>query len=163
VEPTSTPTTPLPTTPPPQATSSSLPLLDLLPSHTLKAIDNSSSPQHIAYIWLLNHPEAYIMSEEQKLQLFSLVTFYYAFDSDTWPEQRSRANWMSYDLSECYWGGLECPSYDNVPFSPTNSSIAEISLSDFLEDDYNYSLLATMPREIAFYHLCLALSFHTWV
>ena len=42
------------------------------------------------------------MTRWRKEQLLALVTFYYSFEGESWP-QGFKDNWVTYDKPECYW------------------------------------------------------------
>jgi len=72
-------------------------LLLNLPNSTLANMLEPNSPQSKAFAWLLNHPNLQHIDEWRRKQLFSLATFYYAFDGESW------GNGFSYNRSECDW------------------------------------------------------------
>jgi hypothetical protein len=74
-----------------------------MPGYSLAALENSNSPQSVAYNWLLEHPQLGSMPEWRMHQLFALVTFFYTFNGRGWSRIES-ANWLHYDVEECEWG-----------------------------------------------------------
>lgn len=88
--------TPAPTpSPPPQE------VIDLIAPVSFdggEALMDPFSPQSEAARWLADNPEFDSYSYEQKLQRYSLATFYYSTKGDDWLD---RQNWLSLDLNEC--------------------------------------------------------------
>lgn len=75
-----------------------------VPAFTLPALKNSSSPQYMALDWLANDPSLATMDEGRVQQLFSMVTFYYAFGGDDWAPSR-KGDYLNRDKHECEWFG----------------------------------------------------------
>jgi len=79
-------------------------LLDLLVRNSFddgEALNNTSSPQYMAYSWLLEDKYLMEYSRKKKLQRYSLATFYYATNGDQWLKNDF---WLS-DRTECHWYG----------------------------------------------------------
>jgi hypothetical protein len=76
-----------------------------IPYYSVREInDDQGAPQSRAYFWLLNHPYRDMLSEEWRLhQLFALVTFYYSFNGNDWPDG-DKEGWLDYEQAECSWG-----------------------------------------------------------
>lgn len=100
-----------PTFPPstsPTSTPSSAPtgpldtLFSILPSHSQENIEVFGTPQQKAWDWLMHHPNATILPVWRQQQLFSLVTFYHAFEGPNWPKL-IRDKWLDYEKEECQW------------------------------------------------------------
>ena len=79
-------------------------LLDLLVRNSFddgEALNSTSSPQYMAYSWLLEDKYLMEYSRKKKLQRYSLATFYYATNGDQWLKNDF---WLS-DRTECHWYG----------------------------------------------------------
>jgi hypothetical protein len=79
-------------------------LLDLLVENSFddgEALSNTSSPQYMAYSWLLEDKFLMEYSRKRILQRYSLATFYYATNGDQW---LNNDFWLS-DRTECHWYG----------------------------------------------------------
>jgi hypothetical protein len=79
-------------------------LLDLLVRNSFddgEALNSTSSPQYMAYSWLLGDKFLMEYSRRRILQRYSLVTFYYATNGDQWLKNDF---WLS-DRTECHWYG----------------------------------------------------------
>lgn len=80
-----------------------LPVRDLLPEFTLKAMEDSTSPQSQAVQWVEEHPSHLELPNWKKLQLVAVTSFYYAFNGNDWPSDK-RKDWLNYEVDECSWG-----------------------------------------------------------
>ena len=110
---TNSPSTAAPSLTPSQAPTS---LIVDLPNYTLDSLNDPSSPQSRTYNWLLEHLEHQdtdIMPEWRKKQLFGLVTFYFSFLGEHWPEGYSK-DWLDHDRSECLWWSVAFSVYDEA-------------------------------------------------
>ncbi|CAB9502362.1 Leucine Rich Repeat [Seminavis robusta] len=131
VPPTVSPTMP-PTTVPP--TMRPVSLSDLLPSYSKLALVDPASPQSNARtcIWVEAHPEYNAMGGWRKLQLFSLVTIYYAMGGPvTWSEN-TRGNWLDATIHECFWpetspNCVDNQSYQRLKFDGDGGIVGMIS------------------------------------
>jgi len=88
----------------PSALLTPFPLLDFLVENSFDggdALNNTSSPQYMAYSWLLGNDLLPEYSHKQMLQRYSMATFYYATTGDQWLDNDF---WLS-DMSECSWFG----------------------------------------------------------
>jgi hypothetical protein len=77
-------------------------LLDLLVENSFddgEALNSTSSPQYMAYSWLLEDKFLMEYSRKRILQRYSLATFYYATNGDQWLKNDF---WLS-DRTECHW------------------------------------------------------------
>ena len=101
---------------------------DFLPFYTLDDMAFSNSPQSQAFEWLSSYSSATLrtMSEEQKLQLMALATFYYEFDGPTWS-----IPWLDPTESECEWrSGAESEAsqaYGNYGFDNVCNETGDIT------------------------------------
>ena len=66
-----------------------------------EALNQTSSPQYMAYSWLGDSEGTSEYSKEQLLQRYSMATLYYATNGDKW---LNNISWMS-DATECTWFG----------------------------------------------------------
>ena len=70
------------------------PLLDLLPNYTLDVLKmdtDQTTPQYMAYLWMLDDPNLSVdgyYSNARLLQRYALATFYYATNGDQWESQQ---------------------------------------------------------------------------
>lgn len=73
----------------------------VLPSETLKHIQDNRTPQYQAWQWILNDPllEQYT-STDRVLQRFALATLYFATLGEGWLDNTS---WLNYSVHECQW------------------------------------------------------------
>jgi len=71
-----------------------------LPAFTLKALEDSESPQSKAYSWLKTDPMLANHSTAKLQQRMALSTFYYSTGGDNWD---INTNWLSLDVDECEW------------------------------------------------------------
>lgn len=83
----------------------------LLPGYTLETLRKDillgrTSPQTLAYQWLINDPNLSQFPDWRKVQRFALATFYYAFGGEGWHLQN---RWLDYYYNhtiinnECDW------------------------------------------------------------
>ena len=72
----------------------------LLPSYTIKSIEEEGSPQARAYGWLLGDPSWQDYSDKRIVQRFAMATFYFATNGHDWVRD---TGWLSYNVSECDW------------------------------------------------------------
>ena len=88
----------------PSELSTSSPLFDFLEDNSFdggEALNNTSSPQYMAYSWLLDNENLSEYTEEQMLQRYSMATLYFATNGDQWLVNNL---WLS-QVSECGWFG----------------------------------------------------------
>ncbi|CAB9506389.1 leucine rich repeat [Seminavis robusta] len=86
-------------------------ILDLLPDFSKEAIQDATSPQSMAFQWLLSDPNLFmptVYSEWRIGQRFSLATIYYATNGHNWFDNTF---WMSYDEHECDWHSKQALEY----------------------------------------------------
>ena len=77
------------------------------------ALNNPTTPQVLAYEWLLNDPNIDTLPKWRQVQRMALATFYYSTNGPTnWKSQAS--NWMSYSLSECQWYSQACDANGKI-------------------------------------------------
>ena len=124
----------------------------LFRNETYEAINNSTSPQALAYEWLIGDPNITHYSDERIRQRFALVTFYYATNGNNW---RENADWLSYSVHECNWY-----SQSSLQFQPELRGIGVCdSLSNFTQsnDTLNHLWLddneldGELPLEMFYY------------
>lgn len=73
-----------------------------LPNCTVAALQDPTSPQSMAYYWLMSNPLLESYPEWQKLQRFSLATFFFSTggNANGWDLQE---NWLDTAIPECNW------------------------------------------------------------
>ena len=83
--------------------------LDSVPNFTIDALSDASTPQSQALSWvgkfdyLVHGKELQLFFEKeewQQKQLFTLVTFYYAYNGEQWTNSQE---WTNHDVPECLW------------------------------------------------------------
>jgi len=80
---------------------------DDLPQSTKEAMNDLSTPQGRAFLWIQNHPNLNSLPDWRKRQLFAMVTFFHAFDGyNNWPLGQ-QLNWLNYDVNECEWNSIQ--------------------------------------------------------
>ena len=138
---------PMETAPVLPQTSAPTAMIQGLPGTTLESLDNVSTPQYKAYHeWLAYHPFISTMEDWRKEQLFALVTFYYSFEGEYWPEDTYGTNWLDYGKQECTWYSR------NTGFTWDNSDMPTCNADDMYESlslDLG-GVKGKMPPEIAF-------------
>ena len=72
----------------------------LLPSYTLKSIEEEGTPQARAYDWLLGDPKWQDYSDKRIVQRFAMATMYFATNGNDWVRD---TGWLAYNVSECDW------------------------------------------------------------
>jgi hypothetical protein len=88
---------------PSSAPSSELNLVFMeLPKQTQDNIQNSSTPQYMAWDWLMTSNNITNLPEWRKKQLFALATFFFAFEGENW-NPLIRERWMDDTKDECLW------------------------------------------------------------
>jgi Leucine-rich repeat (LRR) protein len=75
-----------------------------VPDYTLKSLQYSSSPQSLAYSWLLKHPDLTKLPDWRKQQLLALATIYYSLDGTKWTGVKDY--WLDDERPECDWHWL---------------------------------------------------------
>jgi hypothetical protein len=73
-----------------------------LPTYTKESLKNISSPQSLAWAWLKGHQNLTNIPEWRRQKLFSLATFYYAFNGPNWAKKINQ-DWLDDKRSECDW------------------------------------------------------------
>ena len=150
--------------PPPEPTSTpfnvtefgevALPRIDLgfeLPEYSTLAINDSSSPQTMAYQWLAEHPLLDELPTWRKQQLFALVTFYHTFNSLRifWGD-KTRTDWLAYDVDECNWGDPVTKTVDcGCSSSFCNETNANVTGLLFVEVTNNFDMGTAIPPELS--------------
>ena len=100
------------------------------------ALLTDGSPQQQAMIWLESEPGTAEIMDTELLQIYALVTLYYATSGDQWLNQgtkdqfNSRSSWLFSINNYCEWSGLTC-----------NANLMTLNLE-------NNTLKGTLPREI---------------
>ncbi|CAB9514205.1 Leucine Rich Repeat [Seminavis robusta] len=76
-------------------------LLSLLDKGTLRAMEDTNSPQFKAHEWLLEDSDQLpFCSKERLIQKFALATLYFATNGDHWEEN---THWLNHSIHECEW------------------------------------------------------------
>jgi hypothetical protein len=75
-------------------------------------LEDPSTPQGLAYRWLLDTDEAQIdpCTYATVQQRYALATFYYSTNGDDWTND---AGWLT-GANECMWFGVTCTGNDTV-------------------------------------------------
>ena len=100
------------------------------------ALLTDGSPQQQAMSWLESEPGTAEIMDTVLLQIYALVTLYYATSGDQWLNQgtkdqfNSRSSWLFSINNYCEWSGLTC-----------NANLMTLNLE-------NNTLKGTLPREI---------------
>ena len=83
--------------------------LDSAPNFTIDALSDASTPQYQALgwiaksMWLVQGKQVQLFFEKeewQQKQLFTLATFYYAYNGEQWTNSQE---WLEADVPECSW------------------------------------------------------------
>lgn len=133
-------------------------ILSLLPDSTVQALGDPSSPQGLAWDWLLEEDKEILssLSEDHIKQKFALVTLYYATGGDTW---RINDRWLNHSVSECEWYNLPdfsmkasvsslYPNFlDGYMETPPEGQCNEAGLYEHLWLDAN-NLKGSLPEEL---------------
>lgn len=98
-----------------------------------EALQDESSPQYAAYLWLSGNENLDDYDDDQRLQRFALATIYNSMDGPNWTAQ---TGWLS-DSSECEWF-----SRDNRNPCGLDGSLHRLLL-------FFNNLRGTIPREIS--------------
>ena len=69
------------------------------------------------------------MTQWKKEQLFALVSFYYSFDGESWP-QNIKDDWLIFEKDECYWFSTGFGLFDEEGKYNENDLLVETSLAD---------------------------------
>lgn len=77
-------------------------LYSTLPDRTKENVMVTNTPQALAWEWLRHHQNITRIPDWRKRQLFSLATFFYAFEGPLWPHDISK-NWLNDTIDECSW------------------------------------------------------------
>lgn len=77
-------------------------LYSTLPDSTKENVVVTNAPQALAWDWLLHHQNITRIPDWRKRQLFSLATFFHAFEGPLWPTDISK-NWLNDSIDECSW------------------------------------------------------------
>ena len=122
--------------PSPSPTSALFSLLSKTSFDKGAALLTDGSPQQQATIWLESEPGTTEIMDTELLQIYALVTLYYATSGDQWLNQgtkdqfNSRSSWLFSINNYCEWSGLTC-----------NANLLTLNLE-------NNTLKGTLPREI---------------
>ncbi|CAB9515755.1 LRR receptor-like serine threonine-protein kinase [Seminavis robusta] len=130
---------------------------DELPDVTITALKDPSSPQAMAYDWVLNDPNRTFYPHWKMLQRFALAVFYFSTGGDNWNLQE---HWLSYDLDECSWYfknlvGGEQDSFLHEGSIETSSELQFLDSACNAEGQYTYfvftenNLEGTLPPELS--------------
>jgi hypothetical protein len=115
-----------------------------LPAYTRERLPNATSPQGLAFDWVMKKDKVPMLEApgddqldlrlERMKQRFALATLFFATGGKTaWKDKKG---WINATLHECQWFGCRCSS------SVENAVVAGLELS------FNY-LAGSLPREIA--------------
>jgi Leucine-rich repeat (LRR) protein len=117
-----------------------------LPPQTIESLQDTSSPQYLAYDWVVENYEALGLDAQSDedlqhaTQLFALATLYFATggEEDSW---ENKDLWLSVDFHECKWHGCCCG--ENC--SEINEKAGPLTWLDLRAIGLTHSI----PREIA--------------
>ena len=70
-----------------------------LPSYTISALDDSFSPQSLAFQWVTSESEFETLPLDRQQLRFALATLYYSTTGESWT---NNAFWLS-SVNECFW------------------------------------------------------------
>ena len=101
------------------------PLLKEVPNYTVVSLQNPSSPQAKAYLWLEQDPNLQSYDDNRRWQRFVLAVLYYATNGDEWYES---FHWLDYDAPECDWY-LVPPIYAADMSACVNGTVRSILLN----------------------------------
>jgi Leucine-rich repeat (LRR) protein len=73
-------------------------LMPLLPQHTLDKLQYNSTPQSMAFEWIIQDPNFGSYSDKRLQQRFALATFYYSTHGEEWGP-----SWLDRNKHECQW------------------------------------------------------------
>ncbi|CAB9508543.1 Leucine Rich Repeat [Seminavis robusta] len=74
--------------------------LDELQAQTVAALEDPSSPESMALLWLRNDFGVNEHSRDRSLQRFRMALVYYALNGQQWNSSKS---WLDHGLHECHW------------------------------------------------------------
>lgn len=104
-------------------------VLGLFPGHTIKQVEESGSPQHLAFQWLTGDPMLSAYPEWRLQQRFALATLYFATGGDRWTHN---GGWLDYSLNECLWEFR--PTFDkahiDIYYNQTHTNPCEVDVPD---------------------------------
>jgi hypothetical protein len=127
LNPTSVPPTSIP--PSPSPTSVLFPFLSENSFDNGTALLTDGSPQQQAMIWLESEQGTAEIMDTELLQIYALVTLYYATSGDQWPNQdsndqfNSRFSWLFSINNYCNWFGLTCNVGQIMSIDLTNNTL----------------------------------------
>ncbi|CAB9504111.1 Leucine Rich Repeat [Seminavis robusta] len=106
------------------------PFQDDLPTITLKAFLNTSTPEYLANAWMWNDPHLASYSHGRQHQRFDLAYCYYMTNGHNWFRND---HWLSYDVNECDWftqaHNESILHYDNYPVCDENNTLLILNLN----------------------------------
>eukprot|EP00797_Seminavis_robusta_P024867 Sro425_g140170.2 (501) ;mRNA; r:37933-39435 len=106
------------------------PFQDGLPPNTLKAFQNTSTPEYLANAWMQNDPHLNSYSLKRQLQRYDLAWWYYITNGDNWYRND---HWLSYEVHECDWftqaHNDSILHYDHYPVCDENNTIQILNLN----------------------------------
>lgn len=117
-------------------------LFETLSVTTRTALADPVSPQAQAFAWLVEYDMALENSLDGALtevvpdwkiqQLFSLVTFYYNYGGEEWPQQK---DWLSFEVTECDWDSraIQCHPNGTIQELKFDPAISRASLPTEVE------------------------------
>jgi len=86
-------------------------ILQSLIPHTSKTIlTTRTTPQHVAFCWIVNTDKKKVNAGPKMLQRYALAVFYLATAGDKWIES---TNWLTVK-DECAWFGVTCNRWKRV-------------------------------------------------
>ncbi|CAB9520466.1 Leucine Rich Repeat [Seminavis robusta] len=106
------------------------PFQDDLSLQTLKAFQNTTTPEYKANVWMWNDPNLNSYTPERQLQRYDLAWWYYISNGDNWYRND---HWLSYDVNECDWftqaHNETILHYDNYPVCDENNTLLILNLN----------------------------------
>ncbi|CAB9507942.1 Leucine Rich Repeat [Seminavis robusta] len=106
------------------------PFQDGLSLPTLKAFENTSTPEYRANAWMWNDPNLNSYTPERQLQRYDLAWWYYITNGHNWFRND---HWLSYDVNECDWftqaHNESILHYDKYPVCGENSTLLILNLN----------------------------------
>jgi Leucine-rich repeat (LRR) protein len=119
-----------------------------LPAYALESLENASSPQSIAYKWIMDEDQIHRSIADESLRLermkqrFALATLFYATGGES--NWQNSSGWLNSTTNECYWYGCCCGA--NCTIYDADHGSGDDPLDEL--DLYTNGLVRNVPREI---------------